>query len=242
MEEKDLFEKIDKNKIPNHVAIIMDGNGRWAEDRKKPRTFGHKAGADNIRTIVESCNKVGVKYLTLYAFSTENWKRPESEVNFLMDLLNKYLINELEELNKNHVKIKSIGDISRIPSKPLKSLMNSIEQTEKNDGLVLTLALNYGFREDLKNAIKKIMKSEFNIDEIDESTIKSFLQTNFLPDPDLIIRTSGEIRLSNFLMFEASYSELYFTKELWPDFNSKSFYKAIIDYQNRDRRYGGLSK
>lgn len=235
---------IDLNKVPAHIAIIMDGNGRWAKKRFLPRAAGHKAGVETIRKILKECQRLGVKYITLYAFSTENWKRPKVEVDALMNLLSSYLKNETKELHRNNVKITTIGDINQLPEICKKEIDRAYELTKFNTGINLSLALNYGARQDIKNAIIDIVKDtkcgKLDIDDIDEDTIKSYLSTEFIPDPDLIIRTSGEQRLSNFLMWEASYSEFYFTDIHWPDFGEEELQKAIYTYQNRDRRFGGL--
>ncbi len=234
-------EKVLENKnIPKHIAIIMDGNGRWAKKRFMPRTVGHKAGVEAIRQIVKKCNTLGVKYLTVYAFSTENWSRPAEEVGVLMGLIVTYLQNEVKELHENNVRIKTIGDITKLPEKPYTELLNAIEKTKDNTGVTLTLALNYGFRDDLAHAIKNIIASNIKEDDITNDTVKEYLYTSYMPDPDLIIRTSGEIRLSNFMMYEASYSEFYFCDTLWPDFDNNELCKAIYTYQQRDRRYGSV--
>lgn len=234
-------EKVLENKnIPKHIAIIMDGNGRWAKKRFMPRTVGHKAGVEAIRQIVKKCNTLGVKYLTVYAFSTENWSRPAEEVGVLMGLIVTYLQNEVKELHENNVRIKTIGDITKLPEKPYTELLNAMEKTKDNTGVTLTLALNYGFRDDLAHAIKNIIASNIKEDDITNDTVKEYLYTSYMPDPDLIIRTSGEIRLSNFMMYEASYSEFYFCDTLWPDFDSNELCKAIYTYQQRDRRYGSV--
>lgn len=234
-------EKVLENKnIPKHIAIIMDGNGRWAKKRFMPRTVGHKAGVEAIRQIVKKCNTLGVKYLTVYAFSTENWSRPAEEVGVLMGLIVTYLQNEVKELHENNVRIKTIGDITKLPEKPYIELLNAMEKTKDNTGVTLTLALNYGFRDDLAHAIKNIIASNIKEDDITNDTVKEYLYTSYMPDPDLIIRTSGEIRLSNFMMYEASYSEFYFCDTLWPDFDSNELCKAIYAYQQRDRRYGSV--
>ena len=233
-------EKVLENKnIPKHIAIIMDGNGRWAKKRFMPRTVGHKAGVEAIRQIVKKCNTLGVKYLTVYAFSTENWSRPAEEVGVLMGLIVTYLQNEVKELHENNVRIKTIGDITKLPEKPYNELLNAMEKTKDNTGVTLTLALNYGFRDDLAHAIN-IIASNIKEDDITNDTVKEYLYTSYMPDPDLIIRTSGEIRLSNFMMYEASYSEFYFCDTLWPDFDSNELCKAIYTYQQRDRRYGSV--
>ena len=236
--------KLNEENIPSHIAIIMDGNGRWAKNRNLPRTAGHKAGVETIREILKESAKLGVKHLTLYAFSTENWKRPKLEVDTLMLLLSTYLKNELEELHKNNVVVTTIGDIERLPKNCIKEINYAQEITKNNTGINLNIALNYGARQDIKQALIKISKDVsqgiINIDNIDDNTLKEYLSTKSVPDPDLIIRTSGEQRLSNFLLFESAYSEFYFTDIHWPDFNKLELQKAIYVYQNRERRFGGL--
>lgn len=235
---------IDLNNVPTHIAIIMDGNGRWAKKRFLPRTAGHKAGVETIRNVVKECSRLNVKYLTLYAFSTENWRRPKPEVDTLMNLLSTYLRNEIAELHRNNVKLTAIGDTSQLPSVCIRELKAAMELTKDNDGVNLNLALNYGSRYDIKNAILDIVKDfksgKIDIDSIDEDAIKNYLSTKSIPDPDLVIRTSGEQRLSNFLLWEVAYSEFYFTDIHWPDFNKDELQKAIYVYQKRDRRFGGL--
>lgn len=230
--------------IPTHIAIIMDGNGRWAKNRFLPRAAGHKAGVETIREIVKECSRLGVSYLTLYAFSTENWKRPKLEVDTLMNLLSTYLKNEISELHKNNVKLTAIGDTTALPSTCKRELKSAMELTKNNTGVNLNLALNYGSRSDIQNAIIDIVKDcksgKIDIEDIDEDAIKNYLSTKSIPDPDLMIRTSGEQRLSNFLLWELAYSEFYFTDVHWPDFNKFELQKAIYVYQNRDRRFGGL--
>ena len=237
----------DESKIPTHVAIIMDGNGRWANAHNKSRSYGHRAGSENVINIVEACCEINIKYLTLYAFSTENWKRPEEEKKALFQLLKEFYKKEIKRLISNNILVKHIGDITAFP----KDTIKTIEETEKetlekckNPILTVVLALNYGFRYELKNAVKNIcydaINNKIKIENIDENFIKDYLYTKDIPDPDLIIRTSGESRLSNFLMYQASYSELYFTNILWPDFSKDNFKKAIDEYSNRNRRYGGL--
>lgn len=235
---------IELSNIPTHIAIIMDGNGRWAKNRFLPRAAGHKAGVETIREIVKECSRLGVRYLTLYAFSTENWKRPKLEVDTLMNLLSTYLKNEISELHKNNVKLTAIGDTTALPSTCKRELKSAMELTKNNTGVNLNLALNYGSRSDMQNAIIDIVKDcksgKIDIEDIDEDAIKNYLSTKSIPDPDLMIRTSGEQRLSNFLLWELAYSEFYFTDVHWPDFNKFELQKAIYVYQNRDRRFGGL--
>lgn len=240
----DPIKSIDFNNIPTHIAIIMDGNGRWAKKRNLPRPLGHKAGVEAIRNIVKECNILGVKYLTIYAFSTENWVRPQEEVNALMKLLVEYLKNEFEELNRNGVVINTLGDLSKLPKVCQIELANAYEKTKNNKKLILNLALNYGGRDDILRAVKKICakvkENTLNIENIDEALFSDYLDTAKMPDPDIIIRPSGEQRLSNFLLWQASYSELWFSNIFWPDFTKEYLHKAIYDFQNRDRRYGGI--
>ena len=233
-------EMTDKSNIPAHIAIIMDGNGRWAKKRLMPRSVGHKAGADMLKRIVRKCNDMGVKYLTVYAFSTENWKRPSEEVSLLMGLIVTYLQKEVKEMNENNVKIRAIGDIEKLPQKPYDELKKAMDITKDNTGVVFSLALNYGFRDDLSHAIKNMIKENIDMEDINDETVKKYLYTSYMPDPDLIIRTGGEIRLSNFMLYEASYSEFYFCDTLWPEFDEEQLCKAIYEYQQRDRRFGNV--
>ncbi|MDY2793922.1 MAG: isoprenyl transferase [Peptostreptococcus porci] len=241
---KQNYYDIDIEKIPNHIAIIMDGNGRWAKSKFMPRTYGHKVGVETIRKIVKECSRLGVKYLTLYAFSTENWKRPQEEVSALMGLLVTYLKNELDELHKNNVRILTIGDTSKLPSVCVDELEKSIEKTKDNMGVTLSLALNYGSRDDIKKAVREISKDvsdgKISVEDIDDEMISKHLYTKNIIDPDLVIRTSGEQRLSNFLLWEIAYSEFYFTDIHWPDFDEENLQKAIYSYQKRDRRFGAV--
>ena len=241
---KNTIYDINLSNVPTHIAIIMDGNGRWAKERLLPRTVGHKAGVEAIRAVTKECSALGVKHLTLYAFSTENWKRPKLEVDALMNLLYTYLNKELNELHKNNVKITTIGDIDVLPGKSLDAIKNAIDITKDNTGLNLNIALNYGSRNDIKNAVVDIVKNcksgKIDIEDITEDTITKYLSTKSIPDPDLIIRTSGEQRISNFLLWEIAYSEFYFTDVYWPDFDGNEVRKAIYVYQSRDRRFGGL--
>lgn len=236
---------MDKNlKLPSHIAIIMDGNGRWAKKRNMPRIFGHKQGANSVRTITTACAEIGIKYLTLYAFSTENWKRPKQEVGFLMKLLSDYLDKEIKTLMKNNVRLMTIGETKKMDVEVYKKLNNVKKITSKNTGLTLVLALNYGSKMEITRAIKSIAedvkKGKVKINNINEKLISSRLFTTDIPDPDLLIRTSGEMRLSNFLLWQIAYSELYVTDVLWPDFDKKHLIKAIEEYNNRERRYGGI--
>lgn len=230
--------------IPEHIAIIMDGNGRWAKKRNMPRNLGHKSGGENVKTITKACSSIGVKYLTLYAFSTENWARPKEEVGALMDLLVFFLKNELKELHKNNVRIRAIGDLSALPDKQRNVLMDAIEKTKENTGLSLILALNYGSRLEITQAVKNIAQSvadgSLSVDAIDEACISDHLYTHDIPDPDLMIRTSGEIRLSNYLLWQLAYTEFYFTDAYWPDFDKEALMTAIRVYSSRNRRFGGV--
>lgn len=236
--------ELDMNNIPKHIAIIMDGNGRWAKERNLPRTLGHKAGIETIRDIVRECSKLGVKYLTLYAFSTENWRRPVDEVNTLMKLLVEYLKGEFEELHSNNVVINSIGDISKLPILCQKELKEAHEKTKNNKGLILNLALNYGGRDDITNAFKRMYEDlkfgRLKEEHISEEVISQYLYTAGIPDPDIIIRPSGEQRLSNFLLWQCAYSEFWTSNIKWPDFRKEHLHQAIFDYQKRDRRFGGV--
>jgi undecaprenyl diphosphate synthase len=230
------------DKIPEHIAIIMDGNGRWAQKRGLPRTAGHRAGIEALREVIENCSARGIKYLTLYAFSTENWKRPQIEVSALMELLVYYLRKEINLLHKNNVRIRTIGDITKLPLKAQNEIESAITKTFNNTGLNVTLAINYGGRQELIRAIKKITV-EYCEDPggINELTISSHLETSGIPDPDLIIRPSGELRISNFLLWQMAYSEFWFSNVLWPDFNKDHLNEAIKSYSERKRRYGGLN-
>lgn len=239
-----LRDQIDMNRVPVHIAVIMDGNGRWAKKRGLPRTAGHRAGVEAIREIVRTASSLGVKHLTLYSFSTENWKRPKDEVQALMSLLVEYLRNEVEELNANNVIIRSIGAIEGLPKICQDELKRAYERTKNNTGLSLNLALNYGGRDEIKRAVKsisaKVLKGEIKVDDIDDKTIADELYTKGIPDPDLMIRPSGELRISNFLLYQLAYTELWFCNINWPDFKADDLYRAIIDYQKRDRRFGGI--
>ena len=230
----------------NHVAIIMDGNGRWGQKYKNSRNAGHKAGLNTVEKIIKETIKQKINFLTLYAFSTENWNRPQTEVKALMTLLINSLNNELKTFQENQVKVNAIGNITSLPEKAQKTLASVIDKTKKNNRIVLTLALSYGAREEIVNAIKniskKVVNKELDLEKIDENTINNHLYTFNLPNVDLMIRTSGEQRISNFLLWQMAYAELYFTDVLWPDFRQEHFYDAIIDYQNRERRFGKTSE
>ena len=230
---------------PNHVAIIMDGNGRWAKLKGKNRLYGHKNGIKAVQKIVEYATKIKIKNLTLYAFSTENWNRPKKEIETLMSILINTLRKEINKMIENNVQFKCIGDISQLPSNVLKEVKETVKKTSKNNGLVLTLALNYGFKKELICAIKnlavKVKKNLISIDKIDEKIVNNHLQSGELPSVDLLIRTSGEQRISNFLLWQISYAELFFSEVFWPDFNEIHFEKAINNYSNRERRFGKTS-
>lgn len=236
--------EIKLNDVPNHVAIIMDGNGRWAEKRGLPRIAGHKEGMDVVKRIVKSAVKHKVKTLTLYAFSTENWKRPKAEVEYLMKLPKEFLHIYLPELNENNVRIETIGELSSLPEHTIKAINYAKEQTEMNDGLILNFAINYGSRYEIMRAIKDVSKDikdgKVNIEQLDEKLFSNYLYTKNIADPDLLIRTSGEQRLSNFLLWQLAYAEFWFTDVLWPDFNEEIFEQALEDYRKRKRRYGGI--
>lgn len=241
-----LLDKINKENIPQHVAIIMDGNGRWAKSKGLDRTEGHREGAVSVRKVVEAATKAKVKYLTLYAFSTENWLRPEEEIDTLMELMVFFIAKETEDLIKNKVRLQCIGDIQRLPEKTRNALDRCIEQTSSGEGLTLVLALSYSSRWELANAAKAIATEVKNgvLDEnsITEETISKYLTTKDMPDLDLLIRTGGDIRISNFLLWQAAYSELYFTGVFWPDFDEECLYEAILDFQKKERRFGKTSE
>ena len=239
-----MVEELDMKRIPRHIAIIMDGNGRWATERNKPRSFGHQAGVETVRRITSECTRLGVKYLTLYTFSTENWNRPSDEIAALMGLVLTSLEDEI--FMKNNVRFQVIGDIGRLPSAVAEKLRETIEHTSKNDAMTMVVALSYSARWELTEATKqiaaKVQKGELKIDDIDENIINGHLCTNFMPDPDLLIRTGGEFRISNYLLWQVAYSELYFCATYWPEFNESDLHKAIIDYQSRQRRFGKTEK
>lgn len=241
-----MLDLIDKEKLPQHIAIIMDGNGRWAKERDKDRLFGHQHGVISVREVVEGCAEIGIKYLTLYAFSTENWNRPESEVNGLMELLVTTIRKEAETLSKNGVRLWVIGDLDSLPQNCKNELEEAMQLTEHNTNLNLVLALSYSSKWEIVNAVKQIAAKaktdEIDVETIDEQTFRSYLTTKDFPDPELMIRTSGEHRISNFLLFQMAYAELYFTHTHWPDFRKKNLYEAILNYQNRERRFGKISE
>ena len=233
---------LDLDRLPRHVAIIMDGNGRWAKKRKRPRLYGHKVGADSVSDIVRVCRELGIAYLTLYAFSSENWRRPTTEVSGLMAILKNYLEAELPRMQKNGIRLMSIGDRSRLPETVRLALEETIAATSGNCNLTLNLALSYGSRDEVVRAVRAIARrcqaQELEAAEIGESTIADHLDTAGMPDPDLLIRTGGEARLSNFLLWQASYAEIYFSEVMWPDFREPVFLKALEDFQGRERRFG----
>ena len=241
-----LKSKIQLHPLPNHIAIIMDGNGRWAKKKGKLRVFGHESGTKAVRSAVESCAELGVEYLTLYAFSTENWNRPKLEIQTLMKLLISSLKNEIDNLQKNNICLSSVGNLATMPKKVLNELKHVVHATRLNSGMKLTLALNYGSRDELVNCFKqiasKIKKNIISLEKIDDDIINQHLYTCNLPDVDLLIRTSGEQRISNFLLWQIAYAELYFTDVFWPDFTDHHLYEAIENYQNRERRFGKTSE
>lgn len=239
-------DQINRDNLPQHIAVIMDGNGRWAKGKGAARLFGHKHAIKAVREVTEGCAEMGVKYLTLYAFSTENWARPKAEVDGLMSLLVTTINDEISTLMDNNVSLHAIGDISQLPLKAQRGLDEAKAKTVQNDGLKLVLALNYSGRWDISNAVKLIAKNvsdgTLSPDKVDSSTITNYLSTNGIPDPELLIRTSGEMRISNFLLWELAYTELFFTDVLWPDFRKQNLIDAIISYQQRERRFGKISE
>jgi undecaprenyl diphosphate synthase len=241
-----LKENINKEKLPKHIAIIMDGNGRWAKQQGAQRIYGHENGVKAVRETVEAAAEIGVQYLTLYAFSTENWNRPQEEVDALMQLLVHTISGETPTLNKNNIRLQAIGDLKSLPGNCYNELQEAIEKTKNNTRTTLVLALSYSSRWEITNAMKqiaeKIENNTLKSAEIDENLINQHLCTAQMPEPELMIRTSGEYRISNFLLWQLAYAELYFTEKLWPDFNKEEFYKAIISYQNRERRFGKISE
>ncbi|MCR9289024.1 MAG: isoprenyl transferase [Bacteroidetes bacterium] len=242
----DLKSQINLDKLPKHIAVIMDGNGRWAKKHGMPRVFGHRSGVKSVREITEAATELGIGYLTLYAFSTENWNRPKGEVTALMTLLVETIKSEVKTLNKNNIRLQAIGDISKLPPRSLKALLKAIDDTKENTRMTLVLALNYSAKWEIVNATQKIAKQvesgEISAENIDENTIAQALETKDMPDPELLIRTSGETRISNFLLWQIAYAELYFTPVFWPDFRKKDLYQAIVDFQQRERRFGKISE
>src|SRR5215216_6677679 len=233
---------IDLQRLPSHIAIIMDGNGRWAKEKGEDRLFGHFHGVESVRNIVEGCAELGVEFLTLYAFSTENWDRPQYEVVGLMELLVSTVRNEVESLDKNNIRLHVIGDLNMLPEYARNELNEALESTKQNTGLSLIMALSYSGRWELLNAVKNIAwevkNGKLSIEEIDQDTMQQYLCTSGFPDPELMIRTSGEYRISNFLLYQLAYAELYFTNVRWPDFRKENLYEALLDFQNRERRFG----
>ncbi len=241
-----LLEQIDKENLPQHIAVIMDGNGRWAKDKGKNRVFGHKEGVIAARNITETCAEVGVKHLTLYTFSTENWNRPKYEISALMELLLRTIRKETINLEKNNIRLRTIGDISALPKKTRKELEESMEKTKDNDRMDLILALNYSGRAEIEQAMKRISEDiqlkKVKQEDISQELISKYLFTHDIPDPELLIRTSGETRISNFLLWQCAYTEFYFTNKFWPDFGDDDLYEAILNFQNRERRFGKTSE
>lgn len=240
------MEKLDKNKLPRHIAIIMDGNGRWAKKRLLNRITGHQEGANVVREVVKTCRELGIEVLTLYAFSVENWHRPAAEVKALMSLLRRYLLKELDEMLKNNIRLTVIGDLESLPEEVSTVLTDAIRKTETCKGMILNLALSYGGRNDILRAVRRII-NDFELkrikpEDITEKTFSDYLFTAGIPDPDLLIRTSGEYRVSNFLLWQIAYTEIYITNTLWPDFKREDLIKAIVDFQDRERRFGLTSE
>jgi len=239
-----LLEKIDRNRMPRHIAIIMDGNGRWANRHGLPRFFGHKAGVESLRDIVRACSEFNIQVLTVYAFSTENWKRPQEEINILMDLLVEYLHKEIDELCDEGVRVNPIGKLEELPESAIKALQMAVERSSKNEGLILNLALNYGGRAEIIEAVRtiatKVKDGVLSVEQIDDNIISEHLYTSGQPDPDLLIRPSGDFRISNFLLWQLAYTEFWHTPVMWPDFRRIHLISAIAEFQRRDRRFGGL--
>jgi undecaprenyl diphosphate synthase len=239
-------DQIDLSRLPQHIAIIMDGNGRWAKEKGKLRIFGHHNGVLSVRDVVEGSCDVGLKYLTLYTFSSENWNRPKLEVMAIMELMVSTIHKEIDNFMKKNVRLNAIGDLTMLPERCFKELKNAIDKTAGNTGLVLTLALSYSSRREIINAVKqiagKVQAGTLSIDDIDEDVFDNNLYTSGMPDPELLIRTSGEYRISNYLLWQIAYAELYFTTKLWPDFRKEDLFEAILDYQKRERRFGLISE
>ena len=239
-----LKERLDMTRLPKHIGIIMDGNGRWAKKRSLPRNFGHQEGVKRVIDIVSAVDQLGIKHLSLYAFSTENWKRPEKEVQGLMKLLVIYINSELEKLHRNNVRLNIMGDISKLPDFARLEINKALEKTKDNTGLMLNIGLNYGGRDEIIKAVKDVLKDiemgNISIDDLDNESFKAYLYTKSQPDPDLLIRPSGELRLSNFMLYQVAYTEFYFSDVLWPDFKEEELLKAIEDFQKRNRRFGGI--
>lgn len=239
-------DQIDTKRVPGHVAIIMDGNGRWAKKKGEMRVYGHMNGVHGVRETLEAATEIGVKHLTLYAFSTENWSRPNEEVMALMDLLVQTIIKEIDELEEKKVRLMAIGDLNLLPETCRKALEGAIERTSENDRITLILALSYSSRREITKAVKQIAEDvkndKLSVSDIGQDTLSQYLETRKIPDPELLIRTSGEKRISNFLLWQIAYSELYFTPTLWPDFKKEDFFEAIVAFQNRERRFGKISE
>ncbi len=239
-------DKIDLDKVPTHVAIIMDGNGRWAKKRNRERIYGHREGVNSVKAVVEAAGEIGVKYLTLYAFSSENWSRPKEEVEALMSLLVQGIHDELENIMKQNIRIRVIGDLSKLKADVRQAVEDSMEKTKDNTALNLVIALSYGSRDEIVDALRQIAQEvkegKLEVEDITAETISNHLYTAGIPDPDLLIRTSGEVRISNFLLWQISYTELYFTPILWPEFKKEQFFEAIYNYQQRERRFGKISE
>ncbi len=239
---KSFKDKIDTDKLPKHIAIIMDGNGRWALKHGIDRVGGHHKGVDSVRDIAEAAANIGIKYITLYTFSTENWNRPKDEVDALMSLFVETIVKELDTLNKNNIKLNAIGNLKSLPAENYRKLIETIEKTSQNNRMTLTLAMSYGSRWEIINAVKNIASNvasgKLSTKDINENLFETYLSTANMPDPELLIRTSGELRISNYLLWQIAYSELYFTDVLWPDFSKEELYKAIVEYQDRERRFG----
>ena len=236
-------DKIIKDKLPVHIAVIMDGNGRWAEKQGKDRVFGHVQGVSAVRNVSEAAAELGVKYLTVYAFSTENWNRPKYEVDALMNLFIETIINEIANLNKNNIRLNAIGNLKGLPDENYKRLMETLDETKNNDRMTLTLAMSYSSRWELTETVRRMVEdNNLKPEDITEEKFSNYLTTAGMPDPELLIRTGGEMRISNFLLWQIAYSELYFTPKLWPEFSKEDLYEAIVNYQNRERRFGLTSK
>lgn len=242
--QPDYMQLINKDKLPRHIAIIMDGNGRWAQKRFMPRTFGHRSGMSSLKQTVETCRELGISCLTVFAFSTENWKRPRDEISFLMNLLVEYINKEIEELHQNDIRLQVLGDFSSLPESSIKAIDMALTKTAANQGMVFNIALNYGARNEIIRAVRhlceQVEKGLMTAADIDEAAFSQALYTAGLPDPDLLIRTAGEMRISNFLLWQIAYAELWFSTLLWPEFNRQELLRAIWEYQQRDRRFGGL--
>ena len=240
----ELKSQINMEKLPRHIAIIMDGNGRWAKKRFLPRNFGHQEGMERVIEIVGAASSLGIEYLSLYAFSTENWKRPMEEVQGLMKILVQYIMKELDKLHRNNVKVQIMGDINKLPEFARKEVIKTIEKTSKNTGMILNIALNYGGRDEIvfgiKNLLNDIEMGKINIDDLNADNFSNYLYTKGQPDPDLLIRPSGELRISNFMLYQIAYTEFWLSDVLWPDFTEKHLLLSIIDYQKRNRRFGGI--